>query len=173
MVEKLEKYINNEIIYIKPHNKKAFLKLGMYINDNLDIEKIYELDIFYERSKRNFITDSNNIYSSLGIMFLTDTLNEEALRKMFGEPLLHNEFGEGFEGEWDDESEDYLDPEIKETYASYFLEIKNIDIHIGYDHRGTTIEVDLPIEEDSDEKIYEVYKELVDIFNLSNCSPNI
>jgi hypothetical protein len=34
-----------------------------------------------------------------------------------------------------------LSPSSKSSYASYFIQIDGVDFHIGYDHRGTEIEV--------------------------------
>ena len=42
---------------------------------------------------------------------------------MFGKPLLHDEFGEGFDSEYDEETDEELEPEIKESYASYFVNV--------------------------------------------------
>lgn len=91
-------------------------------------------------SKSTYYTNS---YTEKASMFVTSTLDENALKKMFGEPILHSEFGEGFDGEYDEETDDFLEPGIKESYASYFVNVGGSDFHIGYDHRGTRIEIGL------------------------------
>jgi len=73
---------------------------------------------------------NGKIYTRMAIYFLTSTLGPDLLKDLFGEPLLHSEFGEGFNH----------DGHQGEQYASYFVEILDIKTHIGYDHRGTSIE---------------------------------
>lgn len=71
-----------------------------------------------------------NWYITLAIQFITHTLGPNLLKELFGEPLLHSHFGEGFEH----------DGHQGEQYASYFVKIFEVVTHIGYDHRGTSIE---------------------------------
>jgi len=47
--------------------------------------------------------------STLAIHFISDILDSDALEKMFGRPYLHNEFGEGFYGDYDPEKGEYGD----------------------------------------------------------------
>lgn len=63
------------------------------------------------------------------------------MKELFGEPIYHDEFGGGFEGDYNEDTDSYDDPEIKESFASYFVTIEGVDFHIGYDHRGLAIEV--------------------------------
>jgi hypothetical protein len=84
---------------------------------------------------------------SLAIFFIAG-MEEDVLIKMFGYSIYHNDFGEGFIGEYDEDKEEYGDPVIKESYASYMIEIHNYVFHIGYDHRGTRIEVEPDINVD-------------------------
>ena len=156
MEKKLKDYIDGKIyftpiqnILINDRTKDWYLEIGKYIDQNIDIKKVPDL-AYYERSrpKKNVITDIknffspyNNFYSGIAIMFLTSTLDENALRKMFSEPILHNEFGEGFDGEYNEAEDKFSEPEIKESYASYFVELDGCELHIGYDHRGTSIEI--------------------------------
>ena len=120
--------------------------------------------------KINFFDSPEQTYSSIAIHFLTGSLDEQALKKMFGDPLYHSEFGEGFDGEYDDETDEYSEPEIKEFYATYFVEIDGVTLHIGYDHRGTGIEIesnynmDGHITKTEAEKCLKTLKKLVDIF---------
>lgn len=102
-----------------------------------------------------------DIYSSIFIWFSTSSLNAECLKKMFGDPLLHDEFGEGFDGEYDEETDTESEPDIKESYASYFVTVGGVDMHIGYDHRGTGIEVDPKTDYN---KTVEALKSLIDIY---------
>ena len=102
----------------------------------------------------------------IGTFFLTGSggLDEKSLEIMFGEPMYHNEFGEGWEEMYDES--DMIIPindkrKQKNSYASYFLTIKGIKIHIGFDHRGTSIEMEdgtTPIQ------AFNVIKSLVDIY---------
>jgi hypothetical protein len=80
------------------------------------------------------------------------------LQKIFGDPLFHDEFGEGFEGEYDEETDEYTDPENKHGFASYFVNIDGVKFHIGYDHRGTTMEVE---EGTTPEKLVDCIKTLI------------
>ena len=81
------------------------------------------------------------------------------LQKLFGDPLFHNEFGEGFEGEYDEETDEYTDPENKHDFASYFVSIDGVKFHIGYDHRGTTIEVE---DNTNPKKLVDCIKTMID-----------
>ena len=108
--------------------------IGKYIANNDKFKNDYWLAYFLNKDKIN-----SDRYASICITFITSTLGKDNLYKMFGDPILHNEFGEGF-----DENE--KDPEIfggvgDYTYASYFPTINDTKIHIGYDHRGTSVEL--------------------------------
>lgn len=189
MKQKLKDYTEGKIdftpimnIMINNHSKNWYVELGKYITDTLDIEKISELDFLSKKLKekkkimtkiKDYFNSTDRVYSSIATFFLTSTLDEISLRKMFGEPILHNEFGEGFDGEWNEELDDYDDPEIKESYASYFVNIGGTNFHIGYDHRGTGIEIELPSSykwsdkgtSDSDaEKCFDALKGLIDLY---------
>jgi hypothetical protein len=188
MKNKLKDYTEGKIdftpimnIMINNHSKNWYVELGKYITDTLDIEKISELDflskkLFWQEKKKimtkikDYFNSTDRVYSSIATFFLTSTLDEVSLRKMFGEPILHNEFGEGFDGEYDEETDDYGDPDIKESYASYFVNIGGLDFHIGYDHRGTGIEINIPVDANHDvtdsdaEKCFEALKGLIDLY---------
>ena len=187
MKDKLQKYMNDEIFFTPIMNimfnnrsKDWYAELGKYIDESIDISKVPDF-AFYEkfRPKKNiatkikdFLSNDSRFYFGIASMFITSTLDASALKKMFGEPVLHNEFGEGFDGEFDEELDDYLEPEIKESYASYFVTINNVDIHIGYDHRGTDIEMNIGekgninyIPSDKDvELVFETLKKIVDLY---------
>jgi hypothetical protein len=98
-----------------------------------------------------FVNDSNidnfpkdrlfSIYS-----FFICYMNEPMIKK-FGQPLYHSEFGEGFD---DKKLKKYL-------YASYFIEVGGVEMHIGWDNRGSSVEVD---ESKSPQEICEALIEL-------------
>ena len=63
-------------------------------------------------------------YTNIGIFIFTSVFDEDVLKSLFGDPLYHDEFGEGFEGEYNEETDEYSEPENKFQYASYFVEIE-------------------------------------------------
>ena len=169
MKAKLNSYINEETFYtpisnimINNHSKNWYEELGKYIDDTIDISKVPDLSHCI----------SHRVFFSIASMFVTSTLDDVNLRKMFGEPLLHSEFGEGFEGEWNEEEDDFDEPVITESYASYFVNVDGTDLHIGYDDRGTRVEIGLNKKFDYDKDIADVKAErclqalekLVDLF---------
>ena len=127
-------------------NKDYYKKLGKYIIKTFNGELPKELKFI-----ENSINKRKN--STVAIFFLTGVLSDDILRKIFGEPILHNEFGEGFEGYNDNNDNDNV------SYASYFVEINGVKMHIGYDHRGTNIDTD----ESDANKVYGALKKLVDM----------
>lgn len=111
------------------------------------------------------ITNGTRQYSQLGIFVFTG-MEEDALIRMFGdEPIYHDHFGEGFDGEWNEEIDDYDEPERGDSHASYMVEVdgKHI-IHLGYDHRGLGISVpsDLSAQALADEIMIPLGKEYID-----------
>ena len=193
MEQKLKDYTNDNIYYtpimnIMMNNRSEnwYAELGKYITENLDIEKIPYLSYFSDKLKKeknlitkikDFVSPNNQTYTSIAISFLTGGLDEKSLENMFGKPLLHDEFGEGFDGEYDEETDEELEPEIKESYASYFVNLSGNNFHIGYDHRGTGIEIELPNKfqwsnkgsSDLDaKKCFDSLKKIVDLYKLKN-----
>ena len=193
MEKKLKDYIKGKTHYtpimnimMNNRSKDWYVELGKYITETLDIEKIPELDFLADRLNKkksvltkikDFLNEDNRIYFSVASFFLTSALNKKSLENMFGKPLLHDEFGEGFEGDYDEETDEYGDPEIKEDHASYFVNLDGTNLHIGYDHRGTGIEVEISgsyqfsNKGSSDEdvkKCFESLKKLVDLYKLKN-----
>jgi hypothetical protein len=189
MKQKLKYYVDGKIYYtpimnimMNNRSKNWYAELGKYINETLDIEKIPYLSYFSEKLKKekslitkikDFVSPNEQIYTSIAISFLTGGLDEKSLENMFGKPLLHDKFGEGFDGEWNEEKDDYDEPEIKEFYASYFVNVGGTDFHIGYDHRGTGIEIQIPnkfnytdgVFTDEDAKnCFDALKKLVDLY---------
>ena len=172
-------------IIMNNRSEDWYAELGKYITETLDIEKIPYLSYFSEKLKKekslitkikDFVSPNNQTYTSITISFLTGGLDEKALENMFGKPLLHDEFGEGFDGEWNEEKDDYDEPEIKEFYASYFVNVDGTNFHIGYDHRGTGIEIEIPnkfnydgnFSDEDAKKCFESLKKLVDLYKEKN-----
>ena len=191
MKQKLKDYTKGKTHYtpimnimMNNRSKDWYAELGKYITETLDIEKIPYLDYLSDKLKerkglitkiKDFVSPETQTYSSISINFLTGVLDETALKNMFGDPIFHDEFGEGFDGEYDEETDEYGEPEIKESYASYFVNVDGTNFHIGYDHRGTGIEIEVPKkfnhDENSDEdakKCFEALKKLVDLYKLKN-----
>jgi hypothetical protein len=193
MEQKLKDYTGGKIHYtpianiiMNNRSKNWYAELGKYIAENLDIEKIPYLSYFSEKLKKekslitkikDFVSPNEQIYTSITIHFLTGGLDEKSLENMFGNPIFHDEFGEGFDGEYDEETDEYGEPEIKESYASYFVNVDGTNFHIGYDHRGTSIEIELPSKfqwsdkgsSDVDaKKCFESLKKLVDLYKEKN-----
>ena len=165
-------------ILMNNRSKDWYGELGKYIDSTINISDYDDFAYFVNhRPKKNIITKivdfrdiNSRFYFSISSTFLTAILNEQSLLKMFGKPILHNEFGEGFDGEWNEENDDYDEPIIKESYASYFVNIDNNDFHIGYDHRGTRVEFKLESEykgnpsDDIAEKLLNSLKSLFDLY---------
>jgi hypothetical protein len=137
MKNELDKYVNDEVVYRHiqnfTHEKMDFYEiLGRYAYKNIILPK--ELNFFYEYldSKHNV---DNMEYNSLAISLLThQDFVIDKLKELYGEPIYHDEFGEGFPSENDEE------PEIKESCASYFITIEGVDLHVNYDQTGMAIE---------------------------------
>lgn len=125
----------------------------------------FYLDKIKQEKKKNVIVRAldfgslKRLYSRLGIYFLAATLDRNILKKLFGAPLLHSEFGEGFSSRGS-----------KNSYASYFVNVGGVGMHIGYDHRGTDIEIQLKegetpfnFSKEKTEEILDTIKHLVDL----------
>ena len=187
MKDKLNSYIKGETFYtpilnimVNNRSKDWYAELGKYIDDTIDITKVPDLAYCASHRPKNniatkikdFLSSDSRFYFNIASMFVTSTLDEKNLKKMFGEPLLHSEFGEGFEGEWNEEDDDFDEPEIKEDHASYFVNVGGTDLHIGYDHRGTRVEIGLDKKFDYDkgitdaeaERCLQALEKLVDLF---------
>ncbi len=173
MKEKLKAYMEGEANYtpilnimLNNRTKDWYDELGKYIVATLDIEKIPHLAFYADKLKPQGVVDKvkktifkDRTYSSIGIFFLTGALDDKALKTIFGKPLLHQEFGEGF------------GRRSKFDYASYFVTVDGMNIHIGYDHRGTGIEVDVPFDlytgevpDRAAEDTLRILKKLVDLY---------
>jgi len=94
---------------------------------NLKGKKIpFPFDIYIDKGNVDSVPEDRlfSIYSFF-ICYL-----QNPMKKKFGEPLYHSFWGEGF-----DDKKNF-------EYASWFLESNGVSLHIGYDHRGSSIEVD-------------------------------
>jgi hypothetical protein len=192
MKQKLKDYTKGKTHYtpimniiMNNRSDNWYAELGKYITETLDIEKIPYLGFYADKLKerksvitkiKDFISPESRTYTSIAIHFLTGVLDEEALKNMFGDPIFHDEFGEGFDGEYDEETDEELEPEIKESYASYFVNVDGTNFHIGYDHRGTGIEIEVPskfkydgnVSDENSKKCFESLKKLVDLYKEKN-----
>ena len=120
--------------------------VGGYLLQKLGYDKLH---ISQKTRKKKFIRSNSGWAFN---MFFTSLLNGEVLKNMFayGNPTYHDKFGEGG---------DEFDNIGGKSYASYFLRINGIVLHVGYDHRGTRIEIQSDITND---ELIEVLKTLVD-----------
>jgi hypothetical protein len=174
--QELKDYVNGKTkltpqmnILINDRSKDWYAEVGKYFVDLFDgdlpgglsfyNDKIDKLGVFDKLSGK-----SERLYSNIGIFIFTSIFDEEVLKKIFGDPLYHDEFGEGFEGEYDEETEEYSEPENKFQYASYFIEIDGVKFHIGYDHRGTSMEVEIGT---SPQKVFDCIKSLIDKYKIN------
>lgn len=155
MKNKLKDYVTGKTNYIPLLNylrekRNIYEILGKYAYEEVFKGNLPEELKFFEEyikpksiiKKMDLFNKINHGYNSLAIMLLTHShFVIDKLKELFGEPIYHDEFGEGFDGEYDDETGEYGEPDIKEEFASYFITIEGVDLHIGYDHRGLTVEV--------------------------------
>ena len=150
-------------ILINDRSKDWYAEVGKYFVNLFDGDLPGGLSFYNDTIGVMDELDKSERYTNIGIFIFTSIFDEEVLKKLFGDPLYHDEFGEGFEGEYDDETDDYLEPENKFQYASYFVEIDGVKFHIGYDHRGTSMEVEIGT---SPEKVFECIKSLIDSYKI-------
>lgn len=125
-------------VFINDMGRDWYGDFGRFIINSISNDEPIPLHFYYNLGipanklgvERKSITISTNVrYSSIGIESIHSFLSPWTLREVLGRPLFHNHFGEG------------LSPSSKSSYASYFIQIDGVDFHIGYDHRGTEIEV--------------------------------
>jgi len=128
--EKFQSYMDGEfevthIINQLAHNMDMFSELGEYLRnvapDDWDPMGVRMMELGDNLAGNRF----------LGMAFFTTFLNGDILEKVFGSPINHSEFGEGFET-----NRDYW-------FSSYIIEINGHLYHVGYDHRGTAFEPDV------------------------------
>ena len=169
-VNDLNDYVNGKTNYTpllntffgKSREKDYFVEIGKYLYKDVYKGNLPTEFGFYEkRIKKNssiikkmniFSNELKNAYSGIAIMFLTAIINENSLKKMFGDPIRHSEFGEGFYGQ------SGRGRRVgRHTYCSYFVVINGTGFHIGYDHRGTSIESN----EDNPDILLESIKKMI------------
>lgn len=125
---------------------KWYSKLGQYFIDTMGMDFLLKN---HQNLDKHLKTNKENIERYIGTLFLTSYLDEESLKKMFGEPIRHSEFGEGFS------------PRRKYYCCSYFVNIDGHILHISYDNRGTSIECEDKLEPIV---VFDIMKKLVDMF---------
>lgn len=122
-------------------------QLGKFIYDTYgenmpqEFKKLQEI-ISKEIHDKSITSKGADKLDTLTICYLANYLNTPVLEPVFGKPLFHNRFGEG----WFTEEDGSLTIRCKgghpeKNHASYFLEICGIKVHIGYDHRGTQVDI--------------------------------
>lgn len=151
MDEKLKYYMSSDLYtpimnIILNKNMDAYSEIGGYLIDKGYIPETYGekskylYDIYKNGSalQKVFSKKDINVFLRMSaITFLTSDLDEKVLTSLFGKPIKHSEFGEGF------------DRKRKYSYISYFTEMDGYKFHFGIDHRGTNIEVDKYISYDN------------------------
>lgn len=140
-------------VLMNDHSKEWYSLIGKYFLEQYGAENLQQHKILLDRIKTGNHRDKDTSYRMLGIYFITSYLDENSLIEMFGKPLYHSEFGEGFE------------PNRKYEHCSYFLNIDGYKAHIGYDHRGTRIEVQDGL---SPDEVFKMIKGLVDKYVLAD-----
>lgn len=147
-------------------NKSLYKQLGEYIveafGDDLPEELKVELNDDYPLPEpmTHFNREEIN-YSSLAIFFFTSFMDLDLLKKIFGEPLLHSEFGEGFEEEYN----------IQEDCASYFVDINGVKFHITTDQTGTSFEVKNTSEKQTLEALKKFIDEVANLYIVRQLIP--
>lgn len=158
-------YTRDMNILMNDRSKDWYSKLGKYIFDTLkDNYPTYAKQVIdYHINKGDKMNDDS--YRSLAIFFMTSDLGWKSGHKLWGPPLYHDEFGEGF---YDDDIRimKELDNDEKSllkmsNYASYFITVDGIKMHIGYDHRGTGVEFE---QGTTPQQAFDCLKEIVDDF---------
>lgn len=103
-------------ILMNDRAKEWYVLIGKYFLEQCGEENI--TDYMSDKLKNGSKKDKETSYRMIGIYFLTSYLDESSLNKMFGKPICHDEFGEGFE------------PRRKYEYCSYFVNINGHKAHI-------------------------------------------
>lgn len=110
-------------ILMNDRSKDWYGLIGKYFLEQNGEENI-DSEILLDKLKGSK-KDKERTYFILGTYFLTSYLDQTSLKEMFGKPICHNEFGEGFR------------PRRKYQHCSYFVDIDGHKAHISYDERGT------------------------------------
>ncbi len=150
-----DKYVNGELeltpilnILMNDQSCDWYALIGKYFleeygEENLKHQRLF--DKIHNGSKK----EKETSYYMLGTFFVCSYLDQRALKEMFGSPICHDKFGEGFQ------------PRRTYTYCSYFIDINGHTVHIGFDERGTSIEVPVDL---SSIEVFNIVKELVNIY---------
>jgi len=157
-------YTNAMNILMNDRSKDWYSEIGKYIfstlKDNYPTYVKHTID--YNNGKGGKLDDD---FRSVGIFFMTSDLGWKSGHKLWGPPLYHDEFGEGF---YDDDIKlmKELDSDEKSlmkisNYASYFITVNGIKMHIGYDHRGTGVEFE---QGTTPQQAFDCLKEIIDDF---------
>jgi len=135
-------FVSQMNIFMGAHRKKDYyMLLGKHFVKTFEKSGKIVPGIEIPKGHKNFLRylfdfKEQRAYTSAAIYLLTSLIDLKFLKSVFGEPLYHNEFGEGFDKEIG------VDPKHRrKSFLSYFVEIKNVKFHIGIDHRGTSIEI--------------------------------
>lgn len=167
-------YLKGDVIYTNIINilfdpRRAWVAgIGEYIYNKYNGNLPSFFDYYENKIKGEKVLspeELDNMYRSMGISFMTSLMYGDALENMFGEPILTDEYGEGFD--------DDVNFDNKYSYASYFVEINVQTFHIGYDHRGTGIELKVDQHKykyslDEIEKVFNSMKKMVDLYKDKN-----
>lgn len=82
--------VHNMNIILNDRSRDWYMDIGRYLYDKNGKEKIERLFPFIK-------DDSDKTISFLSTMFITSILDQNSLEKMFGSPICHSRFGEGFD----------------------------------------------------------------------------
>lgn len=158
-------YTRDMNILMNDHSKNWYSELGKYIFNTLkgNYPPYVKHNIDYYKNKGGKM--GNDAYRYISIFFMTSDLGWKSGHKLWGSPLYHDEFGEGF---YDDDIKlmKELDSDEKalmklSNYASYFITVDGIKMHIGYDHRGTAVEFE---QGTTPQQAFDCLKEIIDDF---------
>jgi len=128
-------------------SKEWYSIIGKYFYNKAGEDFFKNHHILLDKLKVGSKKDKETSYRMIGIYFITSYLNDKSLKRMFGSPICHSEFGEGFR------------PKRKYEYCSHFVEVGGEKLHIGYDDRGTSIEVNPNL---TPQAVYNIMENLVD-----------
>lgn len=158
-------YTRDMNILMNDRSKNWYSELGKYIFDTLKGNYPVHVKHVIDYNKGKIMNDNDDFYRSIAIFFMTSDIGWKSGHKLWGSPLYHDEFGEGF---YDDDIKimKELDNDEKtlmklSNYASYFITINGIKIHIGYDHRGTGVEFEVGT---TPQQAFDCLKEIIDDF---------
>ncbi len=153
--EKLQEYLDGKlnltpILNILMNDRKTdwYSRIGEYFLEKMGKDFFGEEHSFLFDKMNGSKKDKESSLRMLGIYFITTYLDEKSLKKMFGNPICHDHFGEGFERK------------RKYSFCSHIVEIDGQTLHIGYDHRGTVIEC----EKMTSENVLNIIRKLIDLY---------